>query len=141
MMNKIQPVSFSIESLNISQEKGTVKQPVAEVMVTDRGISADAHAGVWHRQISLLAAENIEAFARTLNRRFTWGEFAENITTRGIDLNRVAVLDRFRIGTVELEVTQIGKACHHGCAVFQEVGACIMPTDGIFARVISPGRL
>lgn len=140
-MNDRHPVEFTIEAISISTEKGTVKTPVPEINVTPLGFDGDAHAGSWHRQISLLAAEDVEAFAATIDRTFDPGEFAENITTRGIDLGRVAVLDRVRIGDVELEITQIGKACHHGCDIFKQVGACIMPKQGLFARVITPGHI
>jgi molybdenum cofactor synthesis domain-containing protein len=133
--------SFHVESINISTEKGTIKQPVDSARILETGIEHDAHGGQWHRQISLLAAEDVEQFASTLNRSFAWGEFAENITTRGIDLSRVAVLDRLMLDTVLLEITQIGKACHHGCDIFKEVGACIMPSQGLFARVLKPGKI
>ncbi|HPQ39767.1 MAG TPA: molybdopterin-binding protein [bacterium] len=140
-MSNRDAVTFRVEALCVSQEKGTVKTPVPEIDVTPLGFDGDAHAGSWHRQVSLLAAEDVEAFAGTIDRTFQWGEFAENITTRGIDLGRVAVLDRIRIGDVELEITQIGKACHHGCDIFKQVGACIMPKQGLFARVITPGHI
>ena len=132
---------IQVEALNISIEKGTVKKPVNEVLVTNLGFENDAHAGAWHRQVSLLSAEDVEQFAQSANREMAWGEFAENITTRGLDLSQVAVLDRLVFGDVELEITQIGKACHHGCEIFQEVGACIMPKQGLFARVINGGKL
>jgi len=140
-MDDREPITFTVEALCISREKGTVKTPVSEIAVTKSGFDGDAHAGSWHRQVSLLAAEDIEAFAAEIDRTFQWGEFAENITTRGIDLGRVAVLDRVRIGDVVMEITQIGKACHHGCDIFKQVGACIMPKQGLFARVITPGHL
>lgn len=132
----------SVVSVNISEEKGTVKVPVAEIVIDDKGIVGDAHAGSWHRQVSLLAAEDIEVFSKEADRKISPGEFAENITVSGIDLGRVAVLDRFIIGDVELEVTQIGKKCHgDGCAIFREIGQCVMPKRGLFCRVISGGTI
>jgi len=129
-------------SVNISKEKGTVKQPVSQIILTSYGIEADAHAGPWNRQVSLLASESIETFSKTLGRQILPGEFAENITTRDIQLDRLAWLDRITIGDVVLEVTQIGKSCHgEGCAIFREVGKCVMPKEGIFTRVIVPGQV
>jgi molybdenum cofactor synthesis domain-containing protein len=129
-------------SVNISTEKGTTKQPVPAISLDPAGIVGDAHAGAWHRQVSLLAQESIEAFGRSAGRSFKHGDFAENLTTEGLDLARVALRDRLRLGAVELEVTQIGKACHGGgCAIYREVGICVMPKEGIFARVITPGEL
>ena len=133
--------SGTIVSLNISTETGTIKTPVAEAVFDGRGIAGDAHAGAWHRQVSMLAQETIDRFIEAAARPTAPGEFAENITTRGIDLAAAAVLDRFRIGSVELELTQIGKACHgDNCAIFREVGRCVMPKEGIFCRVTAPGR-
>lgn len=134
-------MNIEIVSVNISEKKGTVKKPVPEINFTSMGITEDAHAGRWHRQVSLLAQESIEKFAAIeSDRQFKPGEFAENITTRGIDLTKVNLLDRFRIGDAELEVTQIGKKCHgDGCAIFVEVGKCVMPKEGIFCRVLNGG--
>ena len=135
-------VSACVVSVNISKEKGTVKNPVSEITITENGVLGDAHSGNWHRQVSLLAWERIEQFSSETGRKIQPGEFAENITTRGIDLKNVAILDRFRIGSTELEVTQIGKACHgNRCVVYQEVGECIMPKEGIFCRVIKGGKV
>jgi molybdenum cofactor synthesis domain-containing protein len=132
----------TVVSVNISMEKGTVKNPVAGVNVNPQGITDDAHAGDWHRQVSLLSEESILAFGQEADRVFNYGDFAENITTRGLDLSRVAVLDRFIIGTVELEITQLGKHCHgDGCAIFREVGKCVMPKAGIFCRVLKGGSM
>lgn len=129
-------------SVNISEAKGTTKHAVPLIRVGETGIADDAHAGRWSRQISLLDIGQIERFARECGRSFQPGEFAENITTKGIVSSEVAVHDRFRIGTVELAVTQIGKKCHGGdCAVFRAVGKCVMPAEGIFARVITGGEI
>ena len=134
--------SIEIVSVNISTEKGTIKRPVDEVIVGDTGIAGDAHAGPWHRQVSMLAQESIERFGAQADRSFAPGDFAENLTTRGLDLSQVAILDRFQIGDVALEITQIGKECHgDGCAIFQEVGRCVMPKEGIFCRVLHGGTI
>ncbi|UCF04021.1 MAG: MOSC domain-containing protein [bacterium] len=129
-------------SLNISERKGTVKTPVPELTIDERGCVGDAHAGDWHRQVSLLAQESVDRFAESMKRKIQPGEFAENITTSGIDLGDVSLLDRFVIGDVELEVTQIGKECHGDtCAIFREVGKCVMPKEGIFCRVLKTGTV
>jgi len=102
----------------------------------------DAHAGKWHRQVSLLAMESIEKFSREAKRTIGFGEFAENITTQGIELLKCNIFDRFRIGDAELELTQIGKDCHGtACAIFKEVGNCVMPKEGIFCRVRKTGTI
>ena len=131
-----------VVSVNISTEKGTVKKPVPEIELIETGVKGDAHAGVWHRQVSLLALESIERFAAAAGRTFAYGDFAENITTHGIDLLATAVFDRLIIGEVELEITQHGKKCHgDGCAIFREVGRCVMPHEGIFCRVLQGGTI
>ncbi|MCX6169175.1 MAG: molybdopterin-binding protein [Ignavibacteriales bacterium] len=134
--------NIHVVSLNISEEKGTIKTPREKVEVNERGIVGDAHSGKWHRQVSMLAQEDIEKFSLldADKREFQPGEFAENITTRGIDFKKTGILDRFKIGEVELELTQIGKMCHgDGCAIFVEVGKCVMPKSGIFTRVVKGG--
>lgn len=133
-------VKGEVVSVNTSQRKGTVKHPVEAITVDERGIADDAHAGFWHRQVSLLSWEKIDEFSRRIGRPVSAGELAENITIKGIDLNRAAVLDRFRVGQVELELSQVGKKCHgSACAIFREVGECIMPSEGVFCRVLQPG--
>lgn len=135
-------MSAKIISINVSQQKGTTKEPVPSASVTLSGISGDAHAGSWHRQVSLLAVESIDRFGQQAGRAFAPGEFAENLTTHGLELGRCHILDRLSIGEVELEVTQIGKACHgDGCAIYQAVGKCVMPKEGIFTRVIRGGEV
>ncbi|MBF9015001.1 MULTISPECIES: MOSC domain-containing protein [unclassified Oceanispirochaeta] len=133
--------SFKIVSINISTKKGEQKVPVdsAELKV-DHGIVGDAHAGNWHRQISMLADEDVETM-RGKGVELNFGDFAENITTVGIDLAVLPVGTRIMLGDCEVEVTQIGKECHHGCAVFQAVGDCVMPRKGIFVKVISGGNI
>jgi len=137
MMSKLE-----VLSLNVSQEKGTVKHPVSEIAIDDLGIIGDAHAGRWHRQVSLLAQESIDRFSLLLGRPLGPGEFGENITFCGVPSQSVSPLDRFVFGEVELEVTQIGKECHgSGCAIFQQVGKCVMPAEGLFARVVRKGNI
>lgn len=131
-----------VVSVNVSIEKGTVKSPVSSILLTPMGIDQDAHAGDWHRQLSLLALESIERFGQQAGRVFTHGEFAENITTKGIDLMSLRPGDQLRIGPTVMEVTQLGKKCHgDGCAIFVSVGKCVMPKEGIFCRVITPGKI
>jgi MOSC domain-containing protein YiiM len=101
-----------VYSVNISEEKGTIKKPVDKIMLGSKGIKNDAHSGSWHRQVSLLAKERVDDFAKEASRKIQSGEFAENITTSGIDLTKVKLLDRFKISNTLLEVTQIGKTCH-----------------------------
>ena len=129
-------------SINISREKGTAKTAVPQAIVGEIGIAGDAHAGRWHRQVSLLPVESIDRFNASHGTAFGPGEFAENVTTRGVDLAAAAILDRLDIGEASLEVTQIGKECHGGgCTVFQRVGQCVMPKEGIFCRVIRGGTI
>lgn len=136
-MSKIEVVS-----VNISTKKGAVKRPVAQVVLDDNGIVGDAHAGPWHRQVSLLSQDSIDGFAASEGLELSAGDFAENVTVRGVDLRAACPLDRLRIGDVELEVTQIGKECHgDACAIFRQVGRCIMPTEGIFCRVLGGGAI
>ena len=130
-----------IISLNISRQKGVNKEPVEQVeLKVDHGIIGDAHAGDWHRQVSLLAEESID-FMRNKGLELEPGAFAENITTEGLELATLPIGTRLGSGAVVLEVTQIGKKCHHGCEIFKKVGDCIMPREGIFTKVIVPGIL
>lgn len=129
-------------SLNVSEEKGTIKTPVDTGIVNMHGIKGDAHSGNWHRQVSLLASEKVREFEVELGQGIKPGEFGENLTTEGVPLEQVAVLDEIRVGSVLLEVTQIGKHCHgDGCAIFQAVQKCVMPSDGIFCRVLEGGEI
>lgn len=130
----------TVVSVNISERKGTIKTPVPFIELTGIGVKGDAHSGKWHRQVSLLGTESFEKFELQAGRKLAYGEFAENITTCGIILYQTRPLDRFIIGNTELEVTQIGKHCHgDGCAIYREVGNCVMPKEGIFCRVIKNG--
>jgi MOSC domain-containing protein YiiM len=123
----------------ISENKGERKKPVEEVELRENhGIVGDAHAGDWHRQVSLLAQESIDKM-RALGLDVNAGDFAENITTSGIDLVGLPIGTRLQVGGTLLEVTQIGKECHTRCAIFYQAGDCVMPKEGIFARVITGG--
>ena len=127
-------------SVNISTEKGTVKKPIDEaILIAEFGLQNDAHAGNWHRQVSLLADESIDEMRALGLTDLDYGIFAENITTRGIELHTLPIGARLQIGACILEVTQIGKECHHGCEIFKKVGKCVMPKRGIFAKVIVGG--
>jgi len=131
-----------ILSVNISEQKGTIKKPVDTIELNKTGVAKDAHAGNWHRQVSLLAQESIDRFSEQAKREIQYGEFAENITTQGILLHKTAPLDRFLMGDMILEVTQIGKKCHgDNCSIFREIGNCVMPKEGIFCRVLKGGEL
>ena len=133
--------SFEILSLNISKEKGTAKTPVPRlVLVADSGIEGDAHAGPGNRQVSLLADEDIDTMREKLD-SLVPGDFAENITTRGIDLPSLPVGTRLYIGGAVLEISQIGKECHSGCAIREKTGDCVMPRRGVFAKVIEGGEI
>ena len=131
-----------IEAICISREKGTVKETVTQAELrVKHGIVGDAHAGDWHRQVSLLPSESI-AKVREMMPELADGAFAENLVTSGVDLAHVQIGDKVAIGTeVLLEVTQIGKECHHGCAIRQITGDCIMPREGIFCRVLNGGHI
>ena len=133
----------TIAAVCVSAVRGVQKEPVAEIeLLVDHGARGDAHAGDWHRQVSLLsdeAADRIRAKGVAIDA----GDFGENILTRGIDLLAVPVGGRIRLGGagVLLEVTQIGKVCHDPCAIYAQAGECIMPTQGIFCRVVRGGTV
>lgn len=132
---------FRIVSINVSTAVGVRKDPVDEVELrVDHGIVGDAHARNWHRQISLLADEDVESM-RGKGVDLDPGIFAENLTTSGVDLSSLPVGTRLHVGDAELELTQIGKECHHGCAIYQAVGDCVMPRRGVFVKVIKGGRI
>jgi MOSC domain-containing protein YiiM len=132
----------TILAVNISNTKGTQKRDVGQAEVLeDFGIKDDAHGGPWHRQVSLLAQESINKM-RQLGLNIGYGDFAENITTQGLDLVHLPIGTCLRIGSsVVLEVSQIGKECHTRCSVYYQAGTCVMPTEGIFARVLSGGSI
>ena len=131
-----------VTSVNLSERKGTVKHPVPEIQLRcHHGILGDAHAGDWHRQVSLLAEESVDSMRAAAPMALDAGAFAENINTIGIDLKHLPVGTRLRIGETEVEVTQIGKECHSDCAIRKAAGKCVMPTEGIFAVVVREGTV
>lgn len=125
-----------------SEKKGTRKRNIGSAILKENwGLVGDAHAGDWHRQVSLLAEESILKM-KAKGLELEPGDFAENLTVRGLDLPSLPVGTKLVVGDgVVLEVTQIGKECHHGCAIYQQVGECIMPREGIFARVLKGGKV
>ena len=131
-----------IIALNTSSEKGTLKKTVDNVNIDMNGIVGDAHAGTKNRQISLLSYESINNFTKRTKTGINNGDFAENIIVSGIDFSTISLGDIFKINRVELKVTQIGKECHgHECRIYQEVGDCIMPKEGLFTTVLNPGKI
>lgn len=134
-------ISGEVVAVCISERKGERKKPVAAVQLREEhGIVGDAHAGPWHRQVSLLATESI-AKMRAMGLDVDSGDFAENITTRGLDLVSLPIGTRLAVGDALLQVTQIGKECHTPCAIYHQAGDCVMPREGIFARVLKGGTV
>jgi MOSC domain-containing protein YiiM len=133
---------MKIVSIAISKKKGTRKTPVDEAFISrDHGLEGDAHAGKWHRQVSFLSSESIEG-AKAQGLDVTFGDFAENIASTGIDWKTLALGTRVRLGeSVLVEITQIGKECHNKCAIYYKAGDCIMPREGVFARVLEEGKI
>lgn len=130
-----------LRGICISEQRGTPKKEVKLARLKENwGIEGDAHAGKWHRQVSLLSYEKIEAF-RQKGTRVDFGAFGENLIVEGFDFRQLPVGSRFRIGEAELEMTQIGKECHSHCAIYQQTGDCIMPREGVFAEVRKPGTI
>lgn len=130
-----------IRAICISERRGTKKQEVLQAELKEKwGIVGDAHAGDWHRQVSLLSQEKIEAF-RSKGADVAYGDFGENLVVEGFDLAALPTGTRLKIGDAVLEVTQIGKECHSHCEIYQHMGDCIMPREGIFARVLHGGRI
>ena len=129
-----------IKAVCISEKKGQQKHPVASVHLRpEHGIDGDAHAGNWHRQVSLLGQESVDRLQEKISIRLFPGAFAENILCEGLDLYRLPVGTRLRIGTALCEVTQIGKECHADCAIRRQAGDCVMPREGIFVIVLEEG--
>ena len=129
-------------AVNISENKGTKKNNIQScALVKDFGLKGDAHAGPWHRQVSLLANESIDKM-KAKGLKVGYGDFAENITTEGVDLVHLPIGTEIRIGnSVLLRVSQIGKVCHDRCAIYYQAGDCVMPREGIFAEVINEGEV
>src|SRR5690554_6845088 len=131
-----------VVDVNISDKKGVVKRPIEKgVFIEDFGLEGDAHSGKWHRQVSLLGIESYKKMEEMGVKGLKHGDFAENITTEGIILHELPVGTRLKIGETIQEVTQIGKECHTGCAISQQVGKCIMPKEGIFTKIIKGGMI
>lgn len=131
-----------IIATNISEKKGTAKHNVSKVTLDNFGVVGDAHAGTGHRQVSLLSKASIDAFSKKIGKDFHFGDFGENLTFDGLNCNDVGLLDRMQVNDAILEVTQIGKKCHgDGCAIYRDIGKCIMPQEGFFTRVVNPGEI
>ena len=135
------PSAARVVSVNVAAEKGVRKTPCPRVtLVVEHGVEGDGHAGPWHRQVSLLAAESIATMtAKGLD--VGPGDFGENVTTAGIVVYELPVGTRLRLGSALVEVTQIGKVCHDRCAIYYQAGDCVMPREGIFVRVLEGGVL
>ncbi|MCD8301096.1 MAG: MOSC domain-containing protein, partial [Clostridiales bacterium] len=130
-----------LTAICISEKRGTPKHEISEAdLMTDWGIKGDAHGGNWHRQVSLLSAEKIEEF-RKRGAVVEDGAFGENLIVEGFDLRTFPTGTRFQIGDAMLEMTQIGKECHNHCLIYQTMGDCIMPREGVFAKVIKAGHI
>ena len=138
----METIKGKIRAISVSEKRNTQKVNVPKAKLdADFGIVGDAHAGNWHRQVSLLAVESIDKMLAK-GAKVSPGDFAENITTEGIDLLSLFVGSRLKLGqSVELEITQFGKKCHDRCEIFEQVGDCIMPREGVFARVTRPGSI
>ena len=131
----------TIKAICISDRRGIQKRPVDRAeLIQDFGIANDAHAGKWHRQVSLLSYQRIEEF-RARGVRVDFGAFGENLVVDGIDFRSLPVGTVLRVGSAVLQMTQIGKECHQHCAIYQQVGDCIMPREGVFACVIEGGEI
>lgn len=130
-----------IVAICTSVKKGTKKEEVKEIeLVEDFGLKGDAHGGKWHRQVSLLAKEEIDSFNKK-GGKVVYGDFGENLVTEGIDLASLSVGDKVIIGNALIQITQLGKKCHDKCEIFYSVGECIMPTKGIFGKVLKGGAI
>jgi len=130
-----------VKAVCVSKEKGVAKKNIGSgELIAQHGLKGDAHAGDWHRQISLLSLQKIEAF-RAKGADVEFGAFGENLVVDGIDFSSLAEGTKFRCGDALLEMTQIGKECHNHCAIHHRVGDCIMPREGVFARVLRGGMV
>ncbi|MFR3499566.1 MAG: MOSC domain-containing protein [Paraclostridium bifermentans] len=132
----------TVLAINISEKKGVIKTPIeVGTFKEDHGLVGDAHAGNWHRQVSLLGDESIEKIRQMGIEGLGTGKFAENITTKDIVLYKIPEGTKFKLGYTIQEVTQIGKKCHAGCAIKNQVGDCVMPREGIFTKIIKGGEV
>lgn len=132
---------MNIKAISISDRKGIRKTNIeAGDLLENFGLAGDAHGGIWHRQVSLLAQESID-FMRRKGLDVVAGNFAENITTQGIDLTALRVGDHIRVGNTELIISQLGKVCHNRCAIYHQAGDCVMPREGIFGVVRTGGQI
>jgi cyclic pyranopterin phosphate synthase len=141
-VEKVATIRGRIKAISVSKERGTQKTNVPRAeLKADFGIIGDAHSGDWHRQVSLLEIESINEMVAK-GTKVAPGNFAENITTEGIDLCALKIGSKLKLGAeVELEITQLGKKCHSRCKIFEQIGDCIMPREGIFARVVKAGSI
>lgn len=138
----VSKMTGKVVAINTSDKKGMRKKTIKEAAIKiDYGIEGDAHASSeWHRQVSLLALESIKKM-QAMGLKVKPGDFAENITTKGINLPELPIGTKMKIGEVELEVSQIGKECHTRCAIYYQAGDCVMPKEGIFVKVIKGGKI
>lgn len=133
---------IKVVATNIAKQKGTPKTAVPELVIDEFGVRGDAHAGLGQRQVSLLSKESIDEFVLRTKKKIAYGAFGENLTISGIKLSTTTVLDKLQINDVILEITQVGKKCHGDvCAIYREVGQCVMPQEGVFSRVVSTGTI
>ena len=131
----------SLKAICISEKKGTQKHEIdSALLIEDWGIEQDAHAGKWHRQVSMLSYEKIEEF-RAKGAEVDFGAFGENLIVEGFDLRTIPVGTKFQIGEALLELTQIGKECHSHCEIYKVMGDCIMPREGVFTKVLKGGTI
>ena len=131
-----------VAAICISEVRGVQKHEIPEAFLrADYGIEGDAHAGNWHRQVSLLSAESVENLQKKIDFELKHGAFAENILVEGMAVYKLPVGTKLRIGEAECEVTQIGKECHSDCAIRKAAGDCVMPREGIFVKVITSGKV
>lgn len=142
-------IEGKIVSINISKDKGGKKSPVQDAVINKQGMVGDGHSGDWHRQISLLSMESIVE-VNNKGVEANPGDFAENLTVSGMDMTGLKIGDKFEVRNAEpdgkntsiiLEITQIGKECLHPCRIYYQMGSCIMPQEGIFCKIIEPGRI
>lgn len=135
--------SGQVVSVNVSEKRGEIKHNINETFIKENfGLETDAHSGDWHRQVSLLSLSSFDKMRAMGANGLEYGIFAENITVGGMDVATLPLQTQLKVGEAVLEVTQIGKECHNqGCAIKKQVGSCVMPVEGIFAKVLRSGRV